>query len=814
MMKQLKEKLLLTLFLLFSSSIISQGQTTTAWNEFDLKSDNNVLLDFSYAGYNHGLSLPPEDFSGYKVYNITDFGAQANDDVSDCAAFEALVKQIEKDRGLRSPNANAIIYFPEGEFILHGPEDDKVDASGKKISTTLNVVLGHVILRGAGRDKTTIKMTAPMQPTNPAQLYSSPVMLSFRNNGVKFTDLKIYGKVTNYVKKNDMAVEVSSTNGLKAGDWVLLYMKNTDYRDRKDLTAIQKELNGLSPASSMKNLLDEIVVNDYHQIKEIVGNKIIFEEPIMHEIDPSYDWSVYEYRHYEGVGIEDLTFEGDATEYFCHHKSWEDDGGYKPLNLVRLTNSWIRRVNFKSITECATFQDCANSVCYDVEISGNRGHSAVRMANSSRGFIANVYDHSDGYLDSDAKVDKFINRRVGLGQYHACGVSKHSIGNVIWNCEWGSDACFESHATQPRATLFDNCKGGFMQLRMGGALDQLPNHLDDLTIWNFDCTITNTSEFPFQWWDSNPKRWYKTMPPTVVGFHGVNVEFQENQMKRNESQGDIVTPYSLYEAQLKRRLGYVPSWLMDLKGHSQTVPERPGRTWDFTSLSIEDEEALNADTKWISKTENLRNYYNNNYSIGKNSNKDVEIMEIGNYAEMLIANGKDLECSKKLKFCFYVSNQCKPLPANKLMICTDNGNRSLRLNADGIAIVIPDCKKGQQVVVHSKSVTSTDKRYLKANNLDIIEGFEEPDNAAEVQESRGVVHDDGDVVLVTYRGNFLYDITLKDAKGNMITSGITHITSPANTISTNYSIYNLAGQRVNSSYRGIIIRNGKKYLQK
>ena len=58
------------------------------------------------------------------------------------------------------------------------------------------------------------------------------------------------------------------------------------------------------------------------------------------------------------------------------------------------------------------------------------------------------------------------------------------MGAVIWRVHWGLDACFESHATQPRATLIDNCTGGFMQSRQGGDYNQLPNHLDDLTIWN------------------------------------------------------------------------------------------------------------------------------------------------------------------------------------------------------------------------------------------------------------------------------------------------------------------------------------------
>ena len=41
--------------------------------------------------------------------------------------------------------------------------------------------------------------------------------------------------------------------------------------------------------------------------------------------------------------------------------------------------------------------------------------------------------------------------------------------------------------------------------------------------------------------------------------------FDATQMKRLESNGTAVEPYSLYEAQLRKRLGYVPSWLSSLK---------------------------------------------------------------------------------------------------------------------------------------------------------------------------------------------------------------------------------------------------------
>ena len=34
------------------------------------------------------------------------------------------------------------------------------------------------------------------------------------------------------------------------------------------------------------------------------------------------------------------------------------------------------------------------------------------------------------------------------------------------------------------------------------------------------------------------------------------------------------------------------------------------------------------------------------------------------------------------------------------------------------------------------------------------------------------------------------------------------------TENTNAPVYNLAGQQVNASYKGVVIKNGKKYVQK
>ena len=586
------KKLFTILFAALSATTSLHAQTTTpAWQKFVNNADDNVLLDFSYAGYHHGTELPVDERDvnvlakklGYKVYNVCDYGAIPDDGKSDRKALEDIINKI----GRGKPNAKAIIYFPEGEYILHSKDDNTTNAeTGKVTSNTLNLVMGHVIIKGAGRDKTFLTMEDPMLPTDPKVMYSSPKMISIRHNGGK--DNLQLAKVTGSAKKGDMSIEVDDVSQLKVGDWVKLTLLNNDKK------VIEEELKPYKLQSSMTTLINKGVhVVDRHQIKAIDGKRVIFEEPIMHAVNPAYGWDIKTYAHYEEVGVEDLTFKGKAKNNFHHHAGWQDDGAYKPLDFMRQVNSWVRRVDYVSISECMTFSECANCFLLDSEVSGNRGHSSVRMQYSARGFIGKVWDHSNGYLNDDKNFTEY---KENLGQYHACGISKQSIGNVIWQCHWGDDSCFESHATQPRASLFDQCCGGFMQFRMGGDKKELPNHMDDLTMWNFNCLATNPNDpVPFNWWIYNESTgWYKTLPPTFVGFHGKNVSFKEDEMKLNENQGKEVLPGSLYEAQLTRRLGSTPQWLIDAKNITTGIEsvktfentDNSDKTYDLNGMPV------------------------------------------------------------------------------------------------------------------------------------------------------------------------------------------------------------------------------------
>ena len=164
-------------------------------------------------------------------------------------------------------------------------------------------------------------------------------------------------------------------------------------------------------------------------------------------------------------------------------------------------------------------------------LKGNKGHTSITISNSTNNLIVNVQDLT--------------------GSHHAPGISGTSCGNVFWKVLWRDDTSYEAHGGQPYANLFDQCQGGFMYGRWGGALKVQPNHLEKLIFWNFKHIGKPQKNFKF--WRKKSK-WGRILPPIIVGFHGSKIQFDTSQIEYLESLGRPVYPCSLYRAQFDFRI--------------------------------------------------------------------------------------------------------------------------------------------------------------------------------------------------------------------------------------------------------------------
>ena len=559
------------------------------WDDFQFGRPENLLPDFSYSGYDHGRTAPPEVAGlGYTSFNVCDYGAVPNDGLSDRAALIACISAaLGKDPAAtarhltwncQSADVNKIIYFPEGEYILY-EDDDKVNLAGDGYpdSQSLRILAGNLILKGAGRDKTRLVIKDPLLPADhktysdpSAGLYSSPALFYLggaSTDSDKEASWPSSARITASASAGDFSVTVASNpQGIAAGDWVVLHSKNTD------AGYIDGELCGLPQGASWDINVSGtgaqagLSLREYHEVSSVSGNTLTFTEPLMHDIDASFDFYLPKFNHRSGVGVEDICFVGQQDSDFIHHgygrtaDRWKDDGAYKPLTFYFLTDSWVRRCAFENVSEIATFNHSANVSMYDLELRGWRGHNNARLARSSFSFVGKVTDTSSGNAWTNNPLYSQGSYAEGAGSYHGPGVAVESCGNVFWRCTWGKDAGFESHGAQPRCTLFDCCTGGFLSRRQGGGTDDMPNHLGGLVMWNFNA-LNGWSGF--DWWSSSTAMY--VVMPVLVGMHGEAVSSVASHVGLDYSNGSAVDVESLYEAQLQKRLGAVPAWIEQLK---------------------------------------------------------------------------------------------------------------------------------------------------------------------------------------------------------------------------------------------------------
>lgn len=553
------------------------------------------LPDFSYAGYHKAAELPADAHAlGYKVYNVKDYGAVGDGKTNDRQALlrccEAMLKErsttgiketaIEIHVGTSTicPEVNAILYFPEGEYLLLEESDFK-----DGVARPIRFHLSNFIIKGAGRDKTRLIMAAPGCP--------GPMDYGGKNgkqlwDGTPLFD--ICGWVTGTVSKNAVAIatgsclangrdlHVSDASQFHAGDWIMVEcnIKDKDYVLKEtgwtesvyeNFVGEIKKYGGPEHFRARMGYLiakEGVHVQEFHQIESIDGDCLHLCECMQHSVDSGYEFRIHAFHPIHESGIEDMTFVGNAPENYYHHGGyygtkaddmlpkeqwWIYDSGYIAVTFYRGVDCWARRMGFDSMIEGVTFCQSANCSAYDLEFFGHPGHSTARSYSATNIFIGAVWDRTKDSL--------------GSGYCHATGVNKRASGTVIWRSHWGPGSSFESHCDQPRNTLFDCCDGGlYAQLRFGGSFNRFPHHMKGLVMWNFNCTYSPYETI--RWWgDAN------VINPVFVGLHGAAPEFPTGGMEAaaDISRGKAVKPESLYEYQLKKRFGKLPSWIKELK---------------------------------------------------------------------------------------------------------------------------------------------------------------------------------------------------------------------------------------------------------
>ena len=536
-------------FLLLAINAFGQNPSALYQNWVNAQVNNTTptLPTFSYAGYHNGEVGLPSSFSQTE-YNVTaaPFNAVPNDGISDRPAIEAAIAAAEAN-----PNGG-IIFFPPGKFIVN-------DASTDDASKPIRISKSNIVIKGSGSGAGGTELYQKSHTTHPDMAtkdYVCPYMFLFWN-GEDSVNTFITNVTANAARETN-TVTVASTANITVGQWIELFVKNTDANFVSEELAPYSTADFYQPGN-LKIANNGVEIREIHKVVSKTATTITFKEPIHREINSSYGWIINNFKALEEVGIQDLKYTGGFIWNHIHHRAPQEAGqypgeavggphaflsssGWSGIQFNHTVNSWITNVEFSDMSQVAQFKFSAYSTALSNTYTGNPGHNFI-STNSATGCL----------------IGKNIDNTSGI--WHGSGVNAKSIGNVLWRNEspQNGGSGIEVHASQPRTTLVDASKGG-MFFNQGGATGSLPNHLRHFVLWNFE-GVSYQSTGVKSWRPTAETKYAKFLMPIISGLKGFTMSTDSNQFQVNESQGTHVDEESLYEEQLKYRLGALPNWI-------------------------------------------------------------------------------------------------------------------------------------------------------------------------------------------------------------------------------------------------------------
>ncbi|WP_426359295.1 LamG-like jellyroll fold domain-containing protein [Pseudocolwellia sp. HL-MZ19] len=431
------------------------------------------------------------------------------------------------------------------------------------------------------------------------------------------------------------SVHLDDVSDLSVGEWVLLRSVDTRADTLKKMMSpyeVEPWYTTIGKAH-WTGLHQAVDLREFHQITAIHGNRVRFKYLIHSDIEAStnadnFGWGIEKIaKPVSQVGIENIRFTGGWSDSFAHHASYVHDSGWSALQFNRTVDSWVKNVHFESWNDALTISNSASVTVQDVGLSGNPGHLSASIKSSTNVLMLNVDDVSDNF--HSAGVSHWAAGSVILNESHLPTTSPNIHGAMPrvtlfdkmkggWvHDRWGgaisnmSNHLNEAIFWNPENTSAKETNWELMQTDNGDNgrlvmpyiiglhgnsisfadqktyIDFVNNrHFDNgVTIVNFDENHASCTEAAN--WDANSTCDDPSTSDTYRTYvlNGSDAEFPAigspypddlssyagTSQAYEESLGVPVKPYSLYEAQLKQRLGKLPNWLIEATGKVRYV---------------------------------------------------------------------------------------------------------------------------------------------------------------------------------------------------------------------------------------------------
>lgn len=514
--RNISQVFLITLFLLFTSNV--GAVESPLWQQFKTAKETGTeptLPDFSYAGYDYSESAIP-DTSSWTVFNVTDYGAVADDGDYDDDAIRAAINAAETAGG-------GVVLFPSGRFMI---SPDEVTPGQPIIEAQKIFISGsNIVLKGQGSQPggTEIFMDK-MKASNGDHIFE----ITPDNTGESTVT-----QVVEDALRETFEITVANASALSVGQRIILRTDSVDFaEDYFHPQAIDAAWTRLLSTQGFR-------LREIHTIAEINGNVVRLREPLHITLTTGTDpINVRTYNVIENVGIEDILFKGNWDSYFDeenggvfnHHYDDIHDYGWNAIRIDNVANGWIRNVEFKDWNQGIYIDGAAAMTIENISFTGKKGHTSVHTRRSYGVLIKDSQDFT--------------------GHHHGPGLGYSAAGTVYLRYQMFNEQRMDSHTGSPYVTLFDNVSNGHFDGN-GGPHESYPHHGKYFVAWNF-LLEGGTNDYNF--WP--PYRNGHTFAmPFFIGLQGDSVTMTNGTFSANELPGQSVEPASLFEAQLNLRLG-------------------------------------------------------------------------------------------------------------------------------------------------------------------------------------------------------------------------------------------------------------------
>lgn len=494
----------------------------------------SALPDFSYAGYKRGEQAIP-DVKG-PLFNVKDYGAFPDDLKDDAKGIEAAIKAASAAGG-------GVVFLPKGRYLVNTSMESR---------STIYIESDRIVLRGEGSREggTVIHAIHPYggnfapDDINRMHLGDNLFVIRSKEEDKPLASKEVLCKVAAGAASGGFSVTVDDASRVKAGDMVCLYALN------KEIFKRMVEPYALDPewTTIERNAASTV---ELHRVKAVDGVKVVFEEPVLYELQDGDGWTLRPFKPVREVGVEDICFMGNAHQRYIHHRNDMDDAGWSFVKAKGVVDGWARRCSFIDCSQTLCVALSLNFSMLDIVVAGNPGHHIPRAVYFDYGVLGGL-----------------IEDRAGCT--HGPSLQGGSLGTVYWRCESASPGAPDCHAGRPYVSLFDLCSGD--KLSPTGGFRDFPQHLRGLVLWNYE-QKAKEPVVEYDFWVKGKSNCY--VKPVLSGFHGTPASFNPEHVGVMESPGAPVSPSSLYEAQLASRLGAAPAWIADAKRDFEALRAKP-----------------------------------------------------------------------------------------------------------------------------------------------------------------------------------------------------------------------------------------------